>query len=192
MNRQPPPHGPNRDAGARLYDELPSLTDRGTRASGRDDSFGPPGIGGPDEPRDGRDLRQAEDRAIAASTRRSMHPQRNGPKNATRSDSLIAEELNERFRDDELLDASEILLRVEDGRVLLTGEVRERWMKHRAEDIAEGVRGVTDIDNRLRVDNGVASIGPGGAVRSGDGRPGSGFSSATEDRHRQPPDARLD
>ena len=191
MNRQTPQHGPNRDAGARLYDDMPSVTDRGCLADGRDDSFGPPDIGGPYEPRYGRDLRQAEDRAIAESTHRSMQ-RRKGPKNATRSDSLIAEELNERFRDDELLDASEILLSVEDGRVLLTGEVPERWMKHRAEDITDGVRGVSGIENRIRVDNGVASIGPGGAVRSGNGQPGSGFSSTGRDHDWQARDPRVD
>ena len=192
MHRQTPQHGPNRDAGARLYEDMPSVTDRGGLAPGRDDSFGPPEIGGPYEPRYGRDLREAEGRAIADSTHRAMQPRRRGPKNATRSDSLIAEELNERFHDDELLDASEILLSVEDGRVLLTGEVPERWMKHRAEDIAEGVRGVADIENRIRVDNGVASVGPGGPVRSGLNQPGSGFSSSRPNEDWQAPDTRVD
>jgi hypothetical protein len=192
MNRDTPQHGPNRDAGARLYEDLPSVTDRGGLAPGRDDSFGTPDIGGPYEPRYGNGLRQAEGRAIAESTQRSMHARRNGPRNATRSDALIAEELNERFRDDELLDASEVLLSVENGRVLLTGEVPERWMKHRAEDIADGVRGVVDIENRIRVDNGVASIGPGGAVRSGLDQPGSGFSSSPPNADWQARDSRVD
>ncbi|WP_187770697.1 BON domain-containing protein [Cognatilysobacter lacus] len=177
MTRETPQRGPNRDAGARLYEDMPSVTDRGETGSGRDDSFGEAGIGGPQESPHGGDLRQAEDRAISESTHRSMQPRRNGPKNAKRSDALIVEELNERFRDDELLDASEILLSVEDGRVLLTGEVPERWMKHRAEDIADGVRGVTAVDNRIRVDSGVSSIGPGGPVRTGLDQRGSGFSS---------------
>lgn len=192
MNRENPQHGPNRDAGARLYEDMPSVTDRGRLAAGRDDSFGPPEIGGPYEPRYGRDLRQAEDRAIAESTHRAMQPRRRGTKNASRPDSLIVEELNERFHDDELLDASEILLSVEDGRVLLTGEVPERWMKHRAEDIADGVRGVADVENRIRVDNGVASIGPGGAVRSGLNQPGSGFSSSRANEDWQARDSRVD
>ncbi|HEY4583582.1 MAG TPA: BON domain-containing protein [Lysobacter sp.] len=191
MNR--PTHtGPNRDAGARLYENMPSLTDHGGR-SPHDDSFGAPGIGGPQEPRYGQDLRKGEARALDASTRRAMHgSKRRGPKNATRSDSLIAEELSERFTDDELLDASEILLRSEDGRVLLTGNVPERWMKHRAEDIAESVRGVVDIENRIRVDDGTASFGTGGAVRSGDSQPGSGFSSSPPNADWQAPDDRVD
>ncbi|GAB1595336.1 BON domain-containing protein [Lysobacter claricitrinus] len=175
----PTPHGPNRDAGARLYEDMPSVTDHGWAGTGRaDGSFGPPEIGGPEEPRYERDVQRAEGRAIDESTRRAMH-ERRGPKNATRSDSLIAEELNERLRDDELLDASEILISVDNGRVLLTGEVRERWMKHRAEDIADAVRGVVQVENRIHIDNGLASFGRGGAVRSGPGQPGSGFSTSS-------------
>ncbi|GGZ62649.1 hypothetical protein GCM10008101_16070 [Lysobacter xinjiangensis] len=192
MNR--PTHtGPNRDAGARLYENMPSVTDHGGGRSPHDDSFGPPEIGGPQEPRYGQDLREGESRALDQSTRRAMHGSgRRGPKNATRSDSLIAEELNERFTDDELLDASEILLRSEDGHVLLTGNVPERWMKHRAEDIAESVRGVVDIDNRIRVDDGTASFGTGGAVRAGNSQPGSGFSSSPPNADWQPPEERAE
>ncbi|GAB6195146.1 BON domain-containing protein [Lysobacter xanthus] len=192
MNRETPHHGPNRDAGARLYEDMPSVTDHGGGRSPRDDSFGPPAIGGPQEPRYGQDLRADESRALDLSTQRAMHGQkRRGPKNATRSDSLITEELNERFTDDDLLDASEILLRSEDGRVLLTGNVPERWMKHRAEDIAESVRGVVDVENRIRVDDGTASIGPGGAVRSGLNQPGSGFSSSPPNEDWQARDDRV-
>jgi hypothetical protein len=122
----------------------------------------------------------------------SEHARGTRRKAATRSDSLIAEELNERFHDDDLLDASEILLGVEDGRVLLTGEVPEPWMKNRAEDIASAVRGVTQLENRIRVDDGVASIGPGGAVRSGLNQPGSGFSSSRPNEDWQAPDTRVD
>ncbi|WP_162823783.1 BON domain-containing protein [Lysobacter sp. TY2-98] len=155
------------------------MTDHGWVGSGRPDgSFGPPELGGPEEPRYGRDLLSREGRAIDASTRRAMHARR-APKNATRSDALIAEELSERLRDDELLDASEILVGVKDGHVLLTGDVPSRWMKHRAEDIADGIRGVVDIENRLHVDDGIAWLGKGGAVRTGPGAPGSGFSSGS-------------
>lgn len=189
MNR-PNPHGPNRDAGARLYQDMPSVTDRGWAGSDRgDDSFGPPGIGGPDEARS--DVRGEEDLALRRSTQRAMHARR-GTKNATRSDTLIAEELNERLRDDELVDASEILVSVDDGRVVLSGDVPDRWMKHRAEDIADAIRGVASVDNRIRVDNGAASFGAGGAVRSGLNQPGSGFSSSPPNADWQAPDNRVD
>ena len=64
--------------------------------------------------------------------------------------------------DHDQLDATEILLMVEGGVVTLTGEVPERRMKHIAEDLADAVRGVKDIENRIRVDNGLASFGPRG------------------------------
>ena len=193
MHREPPQNGPNRDAGARLYENMPSITDHGGGRAARDDSFGPPEIGGPQEPRYGHDLRAEEARALDASSRRALRGNaRRGPKNAKRPDSLIVEELNERFTEDELLDAGEILLRAEDGRVLLTGNVPERWMKHRAEDIAESVRGVTDIENRIRVDDGTASVGPGGAVRAGLGQQGSGFSSSPPNADWRAPDNRVD
>lgn len=102
-----------------------------------------------------------------------------GPRNYLRSDSRIADDLIERLTDDEQLDASEILVMVENGVVTLTGEVEARWMKHRAEDIAADVSGVRDVRNRLIVDPGVKSFGPPGvAVRSGSDQLGSGFSSA--------------
>jgi hypothetical protein len=77
-----------------------------------------------------------------------------GPKGYVRTDARIAEELNERLSDDDTVDASEIELEVRDGVVTLTGSVGHRWMKHRAEDIAEACSGVKDVDNRIRVQAG--------------------------------------
>lgn len=186
--------GVNRDYGARAYENMPSVTDRRWGdAGGRDDSFGPAELGGyGDFAAPGDTEHVAGGRAIGRMVDRAMTRRGRGPKNATRSDSLVAEELSERFMDDELLDASEILVRVEDGKVLLTGEVPERWMKHRAEDIADSIRGVKDIDNQIRVDNGVASFGAGGAVRSGRSQPGSGFSSTPPNADRAARDGRVD
>lgn len=102
-----------------------------------------------------------------------------GPRNYQRPDARIADDLIDRLTDDEQLDASEILIMVENGAVTLTGEVEARWMKHRAEDIASDVTGVRDINNRLVVDTGVSAFGPRGqAVRSGSDQRGSGFSSS--------------
>lgn len=102
-----------------------------------------------------------------------------GPRNQVRSDDSIVDELIDRMTDHERLDASEILVMVEDGVVTLSGEVPERRMKHLAEDLADAVRGVRDIENRIRVDDGASSFGPPGqAVRSGRNQPGSAFSSS--------------
>lgn len=185
--------GPNRDYGARAYENMPSVTDRRWGDDTvRDDSFGPAGLGGYGNFAGPEGLEHvAGGRAIGRMVDRALQ-RRRGPKNAGRSDSLIAEELNERFMEDELLDASEILVRVEDGHVLLTGEVPERWMKHRAEDIADGVRGVKDIENRIRVNDGSSSFGTGGAVRSGLGQQGSGFSSSPANADWRARDDRVD
>jgi len=74
-----------------------------------------------------------------------------GPKNYTRSDERIREDISERLSDEAAVDASEIEVHVKDGTVRLTGTVANRWMKHRAEDIADRCGGVKDIENQLRV-----------------------------------------
>jgi osmotically-inducible protein OsmY len=52
---------------------------------------------------------------------------------------------------DPRVDASEITVNVEGGVVTLTGTVSSRDQKRRAEDCAEGVSGVSDVTNNLRV-----------------------------------------
>jgi hypothetical protein len=74
-----------------------------------------------------------------------------GPRGYARSDERILEEVNERLCDDPIVDASEIEVRCEQGCVVLEGRVPTRWMKHRAEDIADSASGVKDVDNRIRV-----------------------------------------
>jgi hypothetical protein len=74
-----------------------------------------------------------------------------GPKNYRRSDERLTEEINERLTDDDNLDATEITVRVVDGRVTLEGSVDQRWMKHLAEDIADACSGVKEVDNRITV-----------------------------------------
>ena len=74
-----------------------------------------------------------------------------GPKGFTRSDERIKEDINSRLTDDAYIDASEIEVVVENGEVTLTGSVGDRSSKRRAEDIAELVSGVSNVENRLRV-----------------------------------------
>lgn len=75
-----------------------------------------------------------------------------GPKNYSRSDDRITEDINERLMDADDIDASEISVQVKDGVVTLEGSVEQRWMKHRIEDVAEGCSGVKDVENRIRVE----------------------------------------
>lgn len=74
-----------------------------------------------------------------------------GPKNYQRSDERIREEVCERLTMDDDVDASEIEVEVEGGVVTLNGSVNERHAKRMAEDIADSVRGVKDVQNNIRV-----------------------------------------
>ena len=91
-----------------------------------------------------------------AERRRRMDEQRahrrgRGPKGYRRSDERIREDVNDRLGDDYYIDASDIEVSVSNTEVTLTGTVQNRNDKRRAEDIAEGVSGVTNVENRLRV-----------------------------------------
>lgn len=74
-----------------------------------------------------------------------------GPSGYKRSDERIREDVCDRLTDDPHVDASAIQVTVESGVVTLQGQVPERQMKHRAEDCAEHISGVKDVENRLRV-----------------------------------------
>jgi len=74
-----------------------------------------------------------------------------GPKGFTRSDDRIKEDINCRLTDDAYVDASNIEVAVENGEVTLSGSVPDRSSKRRAEDVAELVSGVSNVENRLRV-----------------------------------------
>lgn len=158
---------------ASLYHDLPSVTPRAWgRTPSDEDAFGPPGLGGYGDFRDPPEPRDLRARSHGGQRGR-------GPRSAGRPDASIADEVYRRLTDDEHLDASEILISVEDGLVTLSGEVPERAMKRRAEDIAALARGVRDVRDCIRCDDGRASFGPPGrAVRSGNDQPGSGFSSS--------------
>lgn len=74
-----------------------------------------------------------------------------GPKGHQRSDARIEEDVNDRLTDDPRLDATEVQVQVTDREVTLTGTVDSREARRRAEDLAEGVSGVSYVMNNLRV-----------------------------------------
>jgi osmotically-inducible protein OsmY len=74
-----------------------------------------------------------------------------GPKGYTRSDERIKEDVNDRLSDDSSLDASDIEVSVQNCEVTLSGTVNTRWEKRRAEDCAESVSGVKNVENRIKV-----------------------------------------
>lgn len=75
-----------------------------------------------------------------------------GPKGYTRSDDRILDDVVARLTDDDRIDASDVSVQVIDGRVILDGLVQQRSDRRYAEDVADAVRGVVDVDNRLRVE----------------------------------------
>jgi Flp pilus assembly secretin CpaC len=74
-----------------------------------------------------------------------------GPKNYQRSDERIREDVNDRLTDNSFIDAANIEVEVSGREVILTGTVNSRYEKRLAEDIAEDVSGVSDVENRLKV-----------------------------------------
>jgi osmotically-inducible protein OsmY len=94
----------------------------------------------------------AADERIDEGRVRFVEPERGrGPKNYQRSDESINEDVSERLLHSAHLDCSDVTICVRDGNVSVEGTVPERWMKHAIENIAITVRGVVDVDNRIRV-----------------------------------------
>jgi osmotically-inducible protein OsmY len=91
-----------------------------------------------------------------------------GPKNYRRPDERIREEINDRLTDNDWLDASDVDVSVTSGEVTLSGTVDSRYSKRLAEDIAESVTGVTNVQNNLRVQN-YQTGSPAAAAASGEG-----------------------
>ena len=83
---------------------------------------------------------------------RRMGPHRGkGPKGYTRSDERVRDDVNDRLSDDSFIDASDIEVTCEGSEIVLTGTVSTKEEKRRAEDIAERVSGVKNVENRLKV-----------------------------------------
>ena len=74
-----------------------------------------------------------------------------GPKGYRRSDDRIREDVCERLWYDHDVDASDIEVSVNEATVVLSGSVRDRFEKRRAEDIVESVSGVRDVQNQIRI-----------------------------------------
>jgi osmotically-inducible protein OsmY len=73
-----------------------------------------------------------------------------GPKNYQRSDERIKEMICERLREDPEIDASEVTVNVQGGKVTFDGTVDSRHVKMEVEDIADQL-GVQEVQNNLRV-----------------------------------------
>jgi osmotically-inducible protein OsmY len=84
---------------------------------------------------------------------RQMNHRGKGPKGYQRSDERIREDVSDRLSDDDRVDASDIEIDVNNCEVVLKGSVNTRDEKRRAEDLAESVSGVKNVENRLRCTN---------------------------------------
>jgi hypothetical protein len=89
-------------------------------------------------------------RGTTAEVRRGQHAGK-GPKDFRRSDERVREQICERLMADPDIDASEISLDVKDGEVTLEGNVPDRQTRRDAEECAENVMGVCQVNNRLRI-----------------------------------------
>jgi osmotically-inducible protein OsmY len=70
---------------------------------------------------------------------------------AQRTDEQIKSAIEEVLTEDPWLDASDIQVGVQQGIAQLSGTVTSRQAKRHAEDLADQVRGVHDVQNTLRI-----------------------------------------
>ena len=87
-----------------------------------------------------------------------------GPRNYSRSDDRIREDVSDRLSDDRHIDASDIEVSVSGGEVTLDGTVDSRSAKRHAEDLAESCSGVKHVQNNLRVKDRQMSGGYSGSM----------------------------
>lgn len=74
-----------------------------------------------------------------------------GPKGYKRSDERIEEEVCDVLARDQYINASELIVSVENGVVTLSGTVDDREDRFASEMLVETVLGVTDINNNIKV-----------------------------------------
>ncbi|WP_116811886.1 BON domain-containing protein [Steroidobacter cummioxidans] len=104
--------------------------------------------------RDDNDSQQFDD--LVYGGRNAPSPMRGefsgrGPRGYRRSDDRIREDVCQCLTDDDHIDASNIEVAVKDREVTLSGTVTSRMQKRHAEDLIEGLPGVHDVINSIRV-----------------------------------------
>lgn len=82
-----------------------------------------------------------------------------GPKGYKRTDEKIYEEVCEVLMRHRAIDASNIIVKVSEGIVNLSGKIDGRGMKKLAESIIENIPGVKDVTNELAVIRGELRMG---------------------------------
>ena len=74
-----------------------------------------------------------------------------GPRGYRRADDRIRDDVNDRLMWHGYVDATDIQVDVSDGVVTLSGTVNTRRVKRMAEDAAESVAGVEDVNNQIQI-----------------------------------------
>jgi osmotically-inducible protein OsmY len=97
-----------------------------------------------------------------------------GPKGYRRSDDRIREDVSDRLTDDPWLDASNIEVEVRECEVVLKGAVDSREDKRRAENLAEAISGVRNVQNHLRVEDRRDQTGSFAGMRTQEGQTAMG------------------
>lgn len=128
-------------AGGRPVDDLRGGNYQGDR--GLEPDFG--GVGTTPRYRGGSQVDQA------GTTRPPGPYVGRGPRGYTRSDETIYEDVCERLTRFGYVDATDVEVSVSGGEVTLEGWVADRDQKRLAEDLADGVPGVLDVHNRIRI-----------------------------------------
>jgi len=144
----------------------PGFDDEGYRVAGHEEEHEGSSLGNYRRPFAERSFAErSAERGFAergeSSDRRHGPYRGRGPKGYRRSDETIRDEVSQRLEDHGLIDASEIEVTVREGVVTLEGNVDHRETKRMAEDVAEDVHGVKDVENHLRVDTGFHDREPG-------------------------------
>jgi hypothetical protein len=80
-----------------------------------------------------------------------------GPKDDARADRRLFDEVCERLRADDQLDASDVTVTVRAAEVTLEGTVADRHARERAEAISASVSGIREVHNHLRAQPGLLS-----------------------------------
>lgn len=88
-----------------------------------------------------------------------------GPRGYQRSDERIRDDVCEALTRHGHVDASEVDVSVENGEVTLRGTVTDRRQKRTAEDALDGIVGIRDVHNQLRVHQGDAGQAEHGTSR---------------------------
>ena len=88
-----------------------------------------------------------------------------GPRGYRRADDRIRDDVNDRLMWHGYVDATDIQVEVNDGVVTLSGTVNTRREKRMAEDAAESVSGVEDVNNQIQIRQSNPSSGEGSMNR---------------------------